>query len=46
MRLKADLTLLIISIFWDSAFVAVLLSQFKGWNLRGKIDETHLVEGR
>ncbi len=27
-------------------FVAVLLSQFKEWNLRGKIDQTHLVEGR
>lgn len=27
-------------------FVAVLLSQFKEWNLRGKIDRTHLVEGR
>jgi drug/metabolite transporter (DMT)-like permease len=27
-------------------FVAVLLSQFKEWNLRGKIDGTHLVEGR
>lgn len=27
-------------------FVAVLLSQFKEWNLRGKIDATHLVEGR
>lgn len=27
-------------------FVAVLLSQFKEWNLRGKIDEAHLVEGR
>ena len=27
-------------------FVAVLLSQFKQWNLRGKIDGTHLVEGR
>ncbi|HKG54249.1 MAG TPA: EamA family transporter, partial [Anaerolineales bacterium] len=27
-------------------FVAVLLSQFKHWNLRGKIDGTHLVEGR
>jgi drug/metabolite transporter (DMT)-like permease len=27
-------------------FVAVLLSQFKEWNLRGKIDPTHLVEGR
>jgi len=27
-------------------FVAVLLSQFKEWNLRGKIDSTHLVEGR
>src|SRR5215213_1907442 len=25
-------------------FVAVLLSQFKQWNLRGKIDGTHLVE--
>jgi drug/metabolite transporter (DMT)-like permease len=27
-------------------FVAVLLSQLKEWNLRGKIDGTHLVEGR
>jgi len=27
-------------------FIAVLLSQFKEWNLRGKIDSTHLVEGR
>jgi drug/metabolite transporter (DMT)-like permease len=27
-------------------FVAVLLSQFKEWNLQGKIDSTHLVEGR
>lgn len=27
-------------------FVAVLLSQLKEWNLRGKIDSTHLVEGR
>jgi len=27
-------------------FVAVLLSQFKEWNLRGKIDGIHLVEGR
>lgn len=27
-------------------FVAVLLSQFKDWSLRGKIDPTHLVEGR
>jgi len=27
-------------------FVAVLLSQLKEWNLRGKIDRTHLVEGR
>jgi drug/metabolite transporter (DMT)-like permease len=27
-------------------FVAVLLSQFKAWNLRGKIDATHFVEGR
>jgi drug/metabolite transporter (DMT)-like permease len=27
-------------------FVAVLLSQFKEWNLRGKIDGTHLLEGR
>lgn len=27
-------------------FVAVLLSQFKEWNLRGKIDSAHLVEGR
>jgi len=27
-------------------FVAVLLSQFKDWNLRGKIDHNHLVEGR
>jgi drug/metabolite transporter (DMT)-like permease len=27
-------------------FVAVVLSQFKEWSLRGKIDSTHLVEGR
>ena len=27
-------------------FVAVLLSQFNVWNLQGKIDEAHLVEGR
>ncbi len=27
-------------------FVAVLLSQLKEWNLRGKIDGTRLVEGR
>jgi drug/metabolite transporter (DMT)-like permease len=27
-------------------FVAVLLSQLKEWTLRGKIDSTHLVEGR
>ncbi len=27
-------------------FVAVLLSQFKEWNLQGKIDSAHLVEGR
>jgi len=27
-------------------FVAVLLSQLKEWNLRGKIDSSHLVEGR
>jgi drug/metabolite transporter (DMT)-like permease len=27
-------------------FVAVLLSQFNQWNLRGKIEGTHLVEGR
>ena len=27
-------------------FVAVLLSQFKEWSLRGKMDTTHLVEGR
>ena len=27
-------------------FVAVLLSQFKEWNLRGTIDYDHLVEGR
>jgi drug/metabolite transporter (DMT)-like permease len=26
-------------------FVAVLLSQVKEWNLRGKIDPAHLVEG-
>jgi drug/metabolite transporter (DMT)-like permease len=30
---------------WIS-IVAVLLSQFKEWNLRGKMDGTHLVEGR
>lgn len=27
-------------------FVAVLISQFKEWSQRGKIDSTHLVEGR
>lgn len=27
-------------------FIAVLLSQFKEWTLRGKMDTTHLVEGR
>ncbi len=27
-------------------FMAVLLSQFKEWNLRGTIDQDHLVEGR
>ncbi len=27
-------------------FVAVLLSQFKEWSQQGKIDSTHLVEGR
>jgi len=27
-------------------FVAVMLSQFKEWTLRGKMDSTHLVEGR
>jgi drug/metabolite transporter (DMT)-like permease len=27
-------------------FVAVLLSQLKEWGLRGKMDSTHLVEGR
>ena len=27
-------------------FVAVLVSQFKEWNLRGKMGPTHLVEGR
>jgi drug/metabolite transporter (DMT)-like permease len=27
-------------------FIAVLLSQFKEWSLRGKMDTTHLVEGR
>jgi drug/metabolite transporter (DMT)-like permease len=27
-------------------FVAVLLSQFKEWTQRGKMDSTHLVEGR
>ncbi len=27
-------------------FIAVLLSQFKEWNLRGKIDHDRLVEGR
>jgi drug/metabolite transporter (DMT)-like permease len=27
-------------------FVAVLLSQFKEWSLRGKMDSTNLVEGR
>jgi drug/metabolite transporter (DMT)-like permease len=27
-------------------FVAVLFSQFKEWSQRGKIDSTHLVEGR
>jgi drug/metabolite transporter (DMT)-like permease len=27
-------------------FIAVLLSQFKEWTLRGRIDHDHLVEGR
>jgi drug/metabolite transporter (DMT)-like permease len=27
-------------------FIAVLLSQFKEWNLRGKMDYDHLIEGR
>jgi drug/metabolite transporter (DMT)-like permease len=27
-------------------FIAVLLSQFKEWTRRGKMDSTHLVEGR
>jgi drug/metabolite transporter (DMT)-like permease len=27
-------------------FIAVLLSQFKEWTLRGKMDSAHLVEGR
>jgi drug/metabolite transporter (DMT)-like permease len=27
-------------------FIAVLLSQFKEWTQRGKMDSTHLVEGR
>jgi drug/metabolite transporter (DMT)-like permease len=27
-------------------FVAVLLSQFKEWNVQGKMDKDHLVEGR
>jgi drug/metabolite transporter (DMT)-like permease len=27
-------------------FIAVLLSQFKEWTLRGKMDSTHFVEGR
>lgn len=27
-------------------FIAVLLSQFKEWNLRGTIDPDHLIEGR
>jgi drug/metabolite transporter (DMT)-like permease len=27
-------------------FVAVFLSQFKEWSLRGKMDTTHLLEGR
>jgi drug/metabolite transporter (DMT)-like permease len=27
-------------------FVAVLISQFKEWSQRGKMDSTHLVEGR
>jgi drug/metabolite transporter (DMT)-like permease len=27
-------------------FIAVLLSQFKEWSLRGKMDTIHLVEGR
>jgi drug/metabolite transporter (DMT)-like permease len=31
---------------YASKFVAVLLSQFKEWNLRSKIDSTHLMEGR
>jgi len=27
-------------------FMAVLLSQFREWNLRGTIDADHLIEGR
>ncbi len=27
-------------------FVAVLVSQLKDWNLRGKIENEHLIEGR
>ena len=27
-------------------FVAVLLSQFKEWNLEGKMEYDHLIEGR
>ena len=42
-----DQTLLSIQIFGCVViFVAVSLSQFKEWNLRGKIVRSHLVEGR
>jgi drug/metabolite transporter (DMT)-like permease len=45
--LLLDERLAVIQIFGCALiFVAVLLSQFKEWNLRGKIDSTHLVEGR
>ena len=45
--LLLDETLAPIQIFGCTLiFVAVLLSQFKEWNRQGKMDSTHLVEGR
>jgi drug/metabolite transporter (DMT)-like permease len=42
-----DETLVAIQVFGCVLiFIAVLLSQFKEWTLRGKMDSTHLVEGR
>ncbi|HLO30976.1 MAG TPA: DMT family transporter, partial [Anaerolineales bacterium] len=46
-RLLLDERLAAIQVFGCALiFLAVLLSQFKEWSLRGKIDRTHLVEGR